>query len=200
MWASCTLVKVCIIFTHLLTHVSLPAPEMWTSQVTAWRCQWAVGMVTMASWPPRRSSAGRSWPSSSWSSPSMPMSCSMATLLFCATQTELWLFNACFHMFWTTSCITFRRKSPSSSVAVTLCCAQHLNWVFFFRARGDFVPLVCSQLTSKLANTRSEITWWWSSLSSPLFYRDPGPDAGIASDLPGSLPPRSRLRHPFPSL
>ena len=144
---------------------------MWTSQATVWRCQWVAGTVTMASWPPRRSWAGRSWPSSSWSSPSMPMSCSMATLLFCATQTELWLFNACFHMFWTTSCITFRRKSPSSSVAVTLCCAQHLNWVSFFRASGDFLPLVCFQLTSKPADKKWNNLMVVVSLIFPLLSR-----------------------------
>ena len=140
---------------------------MWTSQATVWRCQWVAGTVTMASWPQRRSWAGRSWPSSSWSSPSMPMSCSMATLLFCATQTELWLFNACFHMFWTTGCIKYRRKLPSSSSYYIVLCP---NWVFFFRACGDFVPLVCSQQYFQAS---------WQKVKSP--------DGGRPSHLPSSI-------------
>ena len=88
-------------FLRSLWHtVFSPVQAMWTSRATAWKCRWGVDMVTMASWLQRSSWGGRSSQSSSWLSRLMLTPWWMATLLFCATQTELWLINITFDILY----------------------------------------------------------------------------------------------------
>ena len=208
-WTSCTLVKVCTIPpNHSLTPIS-PQPR---------RCQHHRQQSGGAS----ERSARAPWLCCSrradWEAAALKVLSHWATYCwglgrwkqFCSALYRLNCDFCSFDIFWTAGNHYQQTLSIGWSylqAAIMLSCAQHFNCFFSFRAAWDYIPLSCSppfcQANPKVQHFPADIKWWWSCPSSSLFlsfYWDPGPDAGIAPHLSGSLPRRSPLRLPFSPL